>query len=185
MVPEVLGEAESKMTKSVDAVRRELQTLRTGRASPGLVERVAVDYYGTITPLQQLATIHVPEPRLIVIQPWDKGAFGAIEKAIQKSDLGLNPTNDGKVIRLAIPPLTEDRRREMVKIAHKKVEEGRIAVRNVRREAHKDLEDFQKEKMISEDELARGSEQLQRLTDRFVLEIERLGKAKEAEILEV
>jgi ribosome recycling factor len=185
MVPEVLSEAELKMTKSVDALKRELATLRTGRASPSLVERLSVDYYGTATPLQQLATITVPEPRLLVIQPWDKGAFGAIEKAIQKSDLGLNPTNDGKVIRLAIPALTEDRRRDMVKVSHKKVEEGRVSVRNVRRDAHKDLEDFHKEKMISEDELARGNEQLQRLTDRYVMEIERVGKAKEAEILEV
>ena len=129
MVPEVLSEAESKMTKSVDALKRELQTLRTGRASPTLVERLSVEYYGTPTPLQQLATIHAPEPRLLVIQPYDKGSFGAIEKAILKSDIRINPTNDGKVIRLNIPALTEERRREMVKVARKKVEESRISHR--------------------------------------------------------
>jgi ribosome recycling factor len=173
------------MTKSVDALKRELQTLRTGRASPNLVERLSVEYYGTPTPLQQLATIHAPEPRLLVIQPYDKGSFGAIEKAILKSDIGINPTNDGKVIRLNIPALTEERRRDMVKVARKKVEESRIAMRNVRRDAHKDLSDFESEKMISKDELTRGEEQLQRLTDRFVLEADKLGQAKEAEIMEV
>jgi ribosome recycling factor len=185
MVPEVLSEAESKMTKSVDALKRELSTLRTGRASPALVERLSVEYYGTPTPLQQLATIHAPEPRLLVIQPYDKGSFGAIEKAIQKSDLGINPTNDGKVIRLSIPQLTEERRRDMVKMARKRVEEGRIALRNIRRDAHKDMTDFESEKMISKDELTRGEEQLQRLTDRFSLEADKLGQAKEAEIMEV
>ena len=185
MVPEVLSEAESKMTKSVEALKRELSALRTGRASPALVERLPVEYYGTATPLQQLATIHAPEPRLLVIQPYDKGAFGDIEKAILKSDLGLNPTNDGRVIRLAIPALTEERRREMVKMARKRVEEGRIALRNIRRDAHKDLTDFESEKMISKDELARGEEQLQRLTDRHTLEADKLGQAKEAEIMEV
>ncbi|HEY3107107.1 MAG TPA: ribosome recycling factor [Chloroflexota bacterium] len=185
MVPELLSEAESKMTKSVEALRRELQTLRTGRASPTLVERLPVEYYGTPTPLQQLATIHAPEPRLLVIQPYDRGAFGAIEKAILKSDLGLNPTNDGRVIRLSIPALTEERRREMVKLARRRVEEGRVALRNIRRDAHKDLTDFESEKMISRDELARGEEQLQRLTDRFTLEADKLGQVKEAEIMEV
>jgi ribosome recycling factor len=185
MVPELLGEAETKMTKSVEALKRELQTLRTGRASPTLVERLAVEYYGTPTPLQQLATIHAPEPRLLVIQPYDKGAFGAIEKAILKSDLGLNPTNDGRVIRLAIPALTEERRREMVKLARRRVEEGRIALRNIRRDAHKDMSDFESEKLISKDELARGEDQLQRLTDRFALEADKLGQTKEAETMEV
>jgi len=185
MVPELLSEAESRMTKSVDALKRELQTLRTGRASPTLVERLSVEYYGTPTPLQQLATIHAPEPRLLVIQPYDKGSFGAIEKAILKSDLGINPTNDGKVIRLNIPALTEERRREMVKVARKRVEEGRVAVRNVRRDVHKDMTEFEVEKMISRDELTRAEEQLQRLTDRFSLEADKLGQAKEAEIMEV
>lgn len=185
MVPEVLSEAESRMNKTLDALRRELGSIRTGRASPTLVERLVVDYYGAPTPLQQLASIHVPEPRMLVIQPWDKGAFGAIEKAIQKSDLGLNPTNDGKVIRLAIPPLTEERRRELVRMSRKKIEDSRVATRNVRREAHKDLEELETEKMVSQDEYTRGIEQLQRLTDRFVMEVDKLGQAKEAEIMEV
>ena len=185
MVPEVLKEAETKMSKSVEHLKTDLQTIRTGRASPALVERLMIDYYGTTTPLIQLASIHAPEARLLVIQPYDKGAFGAIEKAILKSDLGLNPTNDGKVIRLSIPALTEERRKEMVKISRKRVEDGKIAVRNVRREAHKDLEELESEKMISADDLTRGNDQLQKLTDRFMLEAEKLGQAKEAEILEV
>src|SRR5919198_5806162 len=179
MVPEVLKEAETKMAKSVDHLKTDLSGVRTGRANPGLVERLQVEYYGTPTPLIQLASIHAPEARLIVIQPYDKSAFGAIEKAILKSDLHLTPTNDGRVIRLAIPPLTEERRRDMVKVARKRVEEGRIAVRTIRRDAHKDLEELESEKMISADELARGNEQLQRLTDRLMLEVDKLGQAKE------
>ena len=185
MVPEVLKEAETKMSKSVEHLKTDLQTIRTGRASPALVERLMVEYYGTPTPLIQLASIHAPEARLVVIQPYDKGAFGSIEKAIQKSDLGINPTNDGKVIRLSIPALTEERRKEMVKVARKRVEDGKIALRNVRREAHKDLEELESEKMISADDLTRGEDQLQKLTDRFIVEAEKLGQAKEAEILEV
>lgn len=185
MVPEVLSEAESKMTKSVEALKKELMTLRTGRANPGLVERLPVEYYGVPTPLQQLATIHAPEARLIVIQPFDKSSFGSIEKAIQKSDLGLTPTNDGRVIRLQIPALTEERRKDLVKMARKKLEESRVALRNVRRDAHKDLIELESEKMITADDLTRGNEQLQRLTDRFVLDVDRLGQQKEAEIMEV
>ena len=185
MVPEVLKEAETKMSKSFEHLKTDLQSVRTGRASPALVERLQVEYYGTPTPLIQLASIHAPEARLLVIQPYDKSAFGAIEKAIMKSDLGLMPTNDGKVIRLSIPALTEERRRDMVKMARRRVEEGRIAVRNIRREAHKDLEELESEKMISADELTRGNEQLQRLTDRFMLDVEKLGQGKEAEITEV
>ncbi|HEV8639155.1 MAG TPA: ribosome recycling factor [Chloroflexota bacterium] len=185
MVPEVMREAETKMSKSVEHLKGDLMTLRTGRANPGLVERLPVEYYGTPTPLIQLASIHAPEARLIVIQPYDKSAFQAIEKAILKSDLHLTPANDGRVIRLPIPPLTEERRRDMVKLARKRVEEGRIAIRNIRRDAHKDLEELESEKMISADELARGNDQLQRLTDRFMLDVDKLGQAKEAEILEV
>jgi ribosome recycling factor len=185
VVPEVLSDAEARMAKSVEALKRELMTIRTGRASPSLVERLPVEYYGTPTPLQQLASIHAPEPRLLVIQPFDKNSFGDIEKAIQKSDLGINPTNDGKVIRLAIPPLTEERRRDMVKLSRKRIEEARISVRNVRRDAHKDLEELESEKMIGADDLTRGTDQLQKLTDRFILEVERAGQQKEAEIMEV
>jgi ribosome recycling factor len=185
MVPEVLQEAETKMSKSAEHLKGDLMGLRTGRANPGLVERLQVEYYGTPTPLIQLASIHAPEARLIVIQPYDRAAFQAIEKAILKSDLHLTPTNDGRVIRLAIPALTEERRRDMVKMARKRVEEGRVAIRNIRRDAHKDLEELESEKMISADELTRGNDQLQRLTDRFIVEVERLGQTKEAEILEV
>ena len=173
------------MAKSVEALKRELMTIRTGRASPSLVERLAVEYYGTPTPLQQLASIHAPEPRLLVIQPFDKNSFGDIERAIQKSDLGINPTNDGKVIRLAIPPLTEERRREMVRLSRKKIEDAKIAVRNVRRDAHKDLEELESEKMVSADDFARGTDQLQKVTDRFILEVDKAGQQKEAEIMEV
>jgi ribosome recycling factor len=173
------------MHKSVEALKRELMTIRTGRASPSLVERLPVEYYGTPTPLQQLASINAPEPRLLVIQPFDRNSFADIEKAILKSDLGLNPTNDGKVIRLAIPALTEDRRKEMVRSARKKVEEARIAVRNIRRDAHKDLEELESEKMASADEVSRGTDQLQRLTDRLVLELDKSVQQKEAEIMEV
>lgn len=185
MVPELLRETESKMTKSLEALRRELMTIRTGRANPSLVERLQVEYYGTPTPLQQLATITAPEPRLLVIQPYDKASFGDIERAILKSDLGLNPTNDGRVIRLAIPALTEERRREMVRMARRKVEDGRVAIRNVRRDAHKDMQEMESEKLITADDLTRGEEQLQRLTDRYVHEVERLGQTKESEIMEV
>ena len=185
MVPEVLSETESKMMKTIDAIRRDYMAIRTSRASPALVERLIVDYYGTATPLQQLATISTPEARLLVIQPWDKGSFSAIEKAILKSDLGINPTNDGKVIRLSLPHMTEDRRKDLVKLSRKKVEDGKISVRNIRRDANKDLDELETEKMITSDDVRVGNEQLQRLTDRFILEVERLGQSKEAEIMEV
>ena len=171
--------------KTIDAIRRDYMAIRTSRASPALVERLIVDYYGVATPLQQLATISTPEARLLVIQPWDKGSFGAIEKAILKSDLGINPTNDGKVIRLSLPHMTEDRRKELVKLSRKKVEDGKISVRNIRRDANKDLDELETEKMITTDDVRLGNEQLQRLTDRFILEVERLGQSKEAEIMEV
>lgn len=185
MIGETLADAEQRMTKAIEALRRELATIRTGRASPGLVEHLRVDYYGTPTPLKQLATISVPEARLLTIQPWDKGALGAIEKAIQKSDLGLNPSNDGSLIRLVIPQLTEDRRKDLVKLVHKKVEEGRVAIRNVRRDAHELLRDLLREKEISEDEEHRAQEQLQKITDRFIHQADEVGKEKEQELLEV
>jgi ribosome recycling factor len=185
MIDETLADAEERMGKAIEALRRELATVRTGRASPALVEHLRVDYYGTPTPLKQLATITVPEARLLTIQPWDKGALGAIEKAIQKSDLGLNPGNDGNLIRLVIPQLTEDRRKEMVKIVHKKVEDGRVAIRNIRRDAHEMLRDLQREKEISEDDEHRAQEQLQKVTDRFVTEADHVGQEKEHELLEV
>ena len=185
MIDETLSDAEQRMGKAIEALRRELATIRTGRASPGLVEHLRVEYYGTSTPLNQLASITVPEARLLAIQPWDKGALSAIEKAIQKSDLGLNPNNDGAIIRLPIPQLTEERRRELVKVVHKKVEDGRVAVRNVRRDAHEMLRDLQREKEISEDEEHRAQEQLQKVTDRFIAQADEVGKEKEQELLEV
>ena len=185
MIDDVLADAKDRMDKAVEALRKELATIRTGRAHPGLIEHLRVDYYGAPTPLNQLATINVPEPRLLVIQPWDRQSLGAIEKAIQKSDLGLNPMNDGNVIRLAIPQLTEERRKELVKVVHKKVEEGRVAVRNVRRDRHDELRRLQREKEISEDTQYLGQEELQKLTDGFIQEIERVGEEKEAELLAV
>jgi len=173
------------MGKAVEALQKELATIRTGRAHPGLVEHLRVDYYGAPTPLNQLATINVPEPRLLVIQPWDRQSLGAIEKAIHKADLGLNPINDGNVIRLAIPQLTEERRKELAKVVRKKVEEGRVAVRNVRRDCHDELRRLQKEKEISEDAQFRAQEDLQKLTDGFIEEVERVGEEKEAELLAV
>lgn len=185
MIDDVMLEADQRMRKTVEALQRELATIRTGRASPALVERIAVDYYGTSTPLIQLANISVPEARQLLIQPYDKGSIPSIEKAISKSDLGLTPSNDGRLLRINIPPLTEDRRRDLVRSSRKKVEEGRVAIRNVRRQAHDDLRDFEKEKLISEDERKRAEERLQRLTDSFIAEIDGIGERKEAEIMEV
>jgi ribosome recycling factor len=185
MIDDVFNEAKDRMTKAVEALRRELATIRTGRAHPGLVEHLRVDYYGVPTPLNQLATISVPDPRLLTIQPWDRQAMGAIEKAILKSDLSLTPTNDGAIIRLSIPQLTEERRRELAKVVHKKVEEGRVEVRNIRRDGHEELRRLQREKLISEDDQFRGQEKLQKLTDEYVQQVERLGQEKEAELLAV
>ena len=185
MIDETHADADERMGKAVEALRRDLATVRTGRASPALVEQLRVDYYGTPTPLKQLASIAVPEARLLAIQPWDKGSLSAIEKAIQKSDLGLNPANDGTIIRLAIPQLTEERRRELVRLVHKKVEDGRVAIRNVRRDAHEMLRDLLREKEISEDEEHRAQEELQKITDRSVAAADEVGKEKEQELLEV
>ncbi len=185
MIQDVLADTESRMTKALDALRRDLGGVRTGRASPSLVDRVVVEYYGTPTPLNQLAGISVPEPRLIVIQPWDRGTIGVIEKAIQKSELGLNPNNDGQVIRVSIPALTEERRKQLVKLVHKNVEDGKVAVRNIRRDAMSQVRELMNEKMISDDDERRAEQQVDDLTKRFVEEAERIGKAKEHEVLEV
>lgn len=185
MIDDVFNESKDRMTKAVEALRRELATIRTGRAHPGLVEHLRVDYYGVPTPLNQLATISVPDPRLLTIQPWDRQAMGAIEKAILKSDLSLTPTNDGVIIRLSIPQLTEERRRELVKVVHKKVEEGRVEVRNIRRDGHEELRRLQREKLISEDDQYRGQEKLQKVTDEFVQQVDHVGEEKEAELLAV
>lgn len=185
MIDDVLKEAEVKMGKTIEALRRDLSTIRTGRAAPTLIERVMVDAYGTEVPLQQMAGIAAPEARLLVVTPYDKSTLGAIEKALRRSELGLNPTNDGTLIRIAIPPLTEERRREMVKLVHKHGEEARIALRNVRRDSIKDLGDLEEEKLISEDDGKRGQERVQELTDRHVKQVDEIGKAKEAEVMAI
>ena len=185
MIKEILSSAESRMRGAIQVLHDDLAAIRTGRASPGLVEKLQVEYYGTPTALMQLASISVPEPRTLTIKPFDPSSLKVIEKAIQASDLGLNPNNDGKVIHLNLPPLTEDRRRDLVKHVNHRLEESRIAVRNIRRDIHNDLRDFEKEKLISEDELKRGEDDLQKLTDRFIEEIAKLGEKKEAEIMEV
>ena len=185
MAVDVFADVEHRMKSASEALQRELNTIRTGRASPTLLERLTVDYYGTPTPVQQVATIHAPDARTLTIQPWDKNVLGDIEKAIQKSDLGLNPTNDGQMIRLVLPPLTEDRRKDLVKVAHKKVDEAKVAVRNCRRDGHDTLREQEKNKEISADELKRSVDRLQKLTDRYTAELEKLGQAKEQEILSV
>jgi ribosome recycling factor len=185
MIEEALRDAEHRMQSAVGALDRDLASVRTGRARPALVESIKVDYYGTPTPLNQMATINAPEPRLLTIQPWDKSQLGTIEKALQKSDLGLNPANDGNILRLAIPPLTEDRRKELVKVVHKKIEEGRVAVRNVRRDCLEHLRKAQHDKQISDDDERRAQERLQKLTDKYIAEIDKHGQAKEHELLEV
>lgn len=185
MVDDIFDDAERRMRKAIEVLKQDLAAIRTGRASAALVDRITVDYFGTPTPVNQVATISVPEARLLVIQPWDRKLLVDIEKAIQKSDLGINPTNDGQVIRLAIPQLNEERRRDMVKTVHKKLDEHKVAVRNIRRDTHDKLRDREKKKEISEDELKRYTERLQKLTDRYIDEIDKVGKTKEQEILEV
>ena len=185
MIDEVLSDASTRMGKTIEALRKDLASVRTGRATPTLVENIKVDYYGTPTPLKQMATISAPEARLLVIQPWDNTTIGEIKKAILKSELGLNPSSDGNVIRLAIPPLSEERRRELVKAVHKKAEEGRIALRNIRRDALEMLRALEKEKEISQDEQKRAQERLQEITDSFIEKAGELAQAKEAELLQV
>jgi ribosome recycling factor len=185
MIQDVIRDAEDRMKKSVEALQRELTAIRTGHAHVGLVDHVRVEYYGTQTPLNQMATIAAPEPRLLTIQPWDRSALGAIEKAIQKSDLGLTPSNDGATIRLPIPPLTEQRRKELIKVVHTRVEEGRVAVRNVRRDALDKVKRMVHDKEASEDDQHKAQDQLQKLTDKYVADIDQRGKGKEAELMEV
>ena len=185
MSTETLSAAEHKMTRAVDAMERDFQGVRTGRASTALVERITVDYYGTQTPLNQLAGISVPEPHQIVIQPWDRGVLNAIEKAIIKSDIGLTPNVDGTVVRLNIPPLTEERRKDLVRVVHKRMEEARVEIRNLRREAADVLKKEERDGEVGADEAHRQLDALQKTTDRFVAEVDRLGQIKEQEVLEV
>ncbi len=180
----ILKNADVKMRKTIEALAKELASIRTGRASPALVEHIKVDYHGVVTPLIQLASISVPEPKTIAIHPWDRSIINNIDKAILKSDLGLNPINGGTIIRISLPPLTEERRKDLIKIVHKRLEESRISVRNIRREVVDELKSAEKNKEISQDQSIRASEQLQKLTDSHIESINKIGKDKEAEILE-
>ena len=183
--PEIIADCKDKMAKAVEHLRDEFSRVRTGRATPALVEKLRVDYYGSEVPLQQLAGFSVPEPRLLVIQPYDKGAVAAIEKAIQQSDLGVNPSNDGSIIRLTFPELTEDRRKDLVKVVRHKAEEGRVAIRNLRRQARHDLEVLEKDGEIGKDDLDRAEKELEKHTHEVVAEIDELLKHKEHELLQV
>jgi ribosome recycling factor len=185
MSTEIITDADLKMGRAVEALERDFQGIRTGRASTSLVERIHVDYYGTSTPLNQLAGISVPEAHQIVIQPWDRGVLGAIEKAITKSDIGIMPNVDGTVVRLNIPPLTEDRRKDLVRVVHKRMEEAKVEIRNLRREAADALKKEEREGTVGTDEGHRQLETLQRTTDRHTADVDRLGSAKEQEVLEV
>ena len=185
MIDDVMKDAETRMKKAIEALQRELITIRTGRATPALIDRLNIEYYGTPMPLNQLASISAPEPRLLVVQPWDKSSLSIIEKALQKSEMGFNPQSDGTVIRIPIPPLTEERRKDMVKMVKHKVEDGRVSLRNVRRDALHHLKELENEKMISEDEHKRAADKLDDMVHKFTREAERVGEAKEAEVLEV
>jgi ribosome recycling factor len=185
MVEDQLKDAEERLKKAIEALKRDLLSIRTGRAAPALLDRINVEYYGTPMPLNQLATISAPEPRLLVVQPWDKGSLGPIEKALQKSEMGFNPSNDGQVIRIPIPALTEDRRREMVKMVKHKVEESRVSMRNVRRDALHGLKEMEDSKLITQDDHKRGSEKLDDIVHKYTREAEQIGEIKEAEVLEV
>lgn len=185
MLDDLMFDVEERMEKAVEALRADLMGVRTGRASPALVEKIPVDAYGGVSPLNQVATIAAPEPRMLTIRPWDASVIGAIEKAILRSELGLTPNNDGKIIRLNIPPLTDERRRDLSKVVSRRTEEGRVAIRNLRRDGLKDLTDLEKNKDISEDEFYKAKEDLQKLTDTYIAKIDQVGEQKQAEIMEV
>lgn len=185
MINDVINEADERMKKTIEALKKEFGSLRAGRATPALLDKVLVDYYGAMTPINQMAKISAPEPRLLVIEPWDKTAVSDIERAILKSELGLTPNNDGTIIRIAIPQLTEERRNELVKVAKKKAEETRVGIRNIRRDANEQLKDFAKSGDISEDDTKRGQEAVQKMTDKFIAEVDILLNHKEQEIIEV
>ena len=185
MIKETIKEADTRMKSAIQALEDDLAGIRTGRASPALVEHLPVEYYGMSTPLIQLASISVPEPRTLMIRPFDVNTLKAIDRAILSSELGLTPNNDGKVIRLNLPALTEERRRDLVKVVHSRLEESRVAVRNIRRDLMKDLREFEHEKMITEDDLNKGEEELQKLTDKMIQQIDGVGDRKQKEIMEV
>jgi len=185
MLNDIFIESKNRMKSAINALEEDLTSIRTGRANPALVEKLPVDYYGSPTPLQQLASIGVPEPRQLLIRPFDPSTLKDVERAILTSDLGLTPNNDGKAIRLNLPPLTGERRQELVKIVKTRVEEARVAVRNIRRDSIKDLREFENEKLISEDDLKRGEDEVQKITDDFISDINQVGDRKETEIMEV
>ncbi|MBA3530711.1 MAG: ribosome recycling factor [Ardenticatenales bacterium] len=184
MVKETLKDAEDRMSKAIDSLETDLRAIRTGRANPALLDRLTIDYYGVQTPINQVASVTAPEGRLLTIKPWDKSSLKAIEKAIRESDLGLTPGNDGTIIRLVLPQLTKERRHDLVKQVGKRGEESRVAIRNIRRDVLKDLEEGQKEGLVTEDELYRSKEQVQHLTDEYIKHVEELAKIKEEEIME-
>jgi ribosome recycling factor len=180
-----LGDASAKMAKAITVLKEELAGIRTGRATPALLSRIVVEYYGTQVPLQQLASFSVPEPRTLLVQPFDRNAIGSMEKAIMASDLGITPSNDGNVIRLSFPPLTEERRKDLIKLVHQRGEEGRVAVRNIRRHSKEELERLERDATISEDELTRAEKELQKLTDQHVAEVDEIVAHKEQELKEI
>jgi len=182
---DILKSAEHRMTTAVEVLGRDLQSVRTGRASPALLDRIQVDYYGAATPINGVANISAPDPHMVLVQPWDRGMLGPIEKAIQKSDLGINPTNDGQVIRLVLPQLTQDRRKELVKQVHHRAEEARVAVRNCRRDALEHLRKAEKDGGVSQEDERRAQERLQKLTDTYVKRVDDVSKNKETEVMEV
>ncbi|RNB77398.1 ribosome recycling factor [Brevibacillus panacihumi] len=185
MPQSVIKEMEDRMNKAIASLKKDLASLRAGRANPAMLDRVVVDYYGTPTPISQLANISVPEPRMLTIQPWDKSALKDIDRALQQSDLGISPSNDGVIIRLVIPPLTEERRKELVKLAGKSGEESKVAIRNIRRDANDEIKKLEKAAAISEDESRRHQESIQKTTDKFIAEVDKIVKDKEKDILEV
>lgn len=185
MINEIIASNEERLKKSIDALKREFGALRAGRATPSLLDKVMVDYYGTPTPVNQVAKVSVPEPRMIMIQPWEKSILHDIEKAIMKSELGLSPNSDGTAIRLSIPQLTQERRKELVKTVSKKAEEGKVAIRNIRRDANDSIKKLEKEKEITEDESKKGQEKFQKMVDQYIKTVDTLKEAKEKEIMEV
>ncbi|MCL6625604.1 MAG: ribosome recycling factor [Alicyclobacillus shizuokensis] len=185
MLEDIVKSAQDRMHKTIEALKRDLATVRAGRATPAMLDKVMVEYYGAQMPVNQVSTVSVPEPRQLVITPWDKGMLSEIEKAIQKSDLGLNPMNDGSVIRLVIPPLTDERRQELTKVVRRMAEEARVAIRNVRRDANDDLKRTEKAGEVSEDQVRRGMDRIQQLTDRFVVEVDKMLEVKERELKEI
>lgn len=185
MLKDILNEAEERMKKTIEVLRKDFSMMRAGRANPTLLEKIKVEYYGTLTPLNQIANISAPEPRLLTVQPWDKSILSEVEKAILKSDLGLNPSNDGNLLRIAIPQLTQERRQELVKTAKKKTEESKVGIRNIRREANDNIKRLEKDKEVSEDEAKKEQEVMQKLTDKYIEETERVLAIKEKEIMEV